>query len=103
MSFVSNGLSGFVETEGKTAVPGIEGERAFLKEPPGGGRKLEGGLWKESVGLVLREFVTVRGSEPAISFGGVMVGGAIRTILQEQRVQVLVCSVVLKFVERGRV
>lgn len=47
-------------------------ERPSEKLPWGGGRKLEGGLWKESVGLVLRDkvFDTERERLPAMSFGG---------------------------------
>jgi hypothetical protein len=53
--------------------------RPSRKLPDGGGRKLEGGLWNDRLGLVLRLRLldTLRArlfTLPAISWGGVMVG-----------------------------
>ena len=68
-------LKGFNCFEGTVEAPEILPERPSLKLPWGGTRKLEGGLWKASVGLVLRDkvFETERERLDAMSLGGVMV------------------------------
>jgi hypothetical protein len=78
MSLVSKGFSCFASCAGDACeAVGMLPWRPSWKLP-GGGRKLEDGLWKDSVGLELRLrlFETVRASLftlPAMSCAGVMV------------------------------
>lgn len=75
---VSNGFSCFASCDA-SELPGTLPVRPSRKLPDGGGRKLDGGLWKDRLGLVLRFRLleTLRArlfTLPAMSCGGVMVG-----------------------------